>query len=540
MKYILLPIFFVCISFFNTEAKAQTIANEIIFQTKKPEHRQILREVFNLNQDIDFVQIKTLSHWANISLLVIESHNDTDWTDEAIETLLELDYVNYAYPNSHTSNRATPNDPLLDRQWALERIKAFAAWDITTGGTTPDGTPIVIAVLDDGFDIEHEDLKNVWWTNEREIPNDGKDNDLNGYVDDYKGLDLIKGNDKIVNKSHGTSVAGIVGAETNNDIGVAGLNWNASILPMSSVTNEARVIEAYDYLITLRNQFNNSNGENGAYIVAANYSLGIDKQFGSNHPAWCNMYDKMGEVGILSVGATTNTNTNIDEQGDLPTTCSSQFLISVTNTSPEDLKIPGAGFGSVHIDIGSPGANSYAPKPQNEYGKFGGTSASAPHTAGAIGLLAALPCDALQNLIKANPSEAALRMREAILQGGDALPSLNGITATGKRLNILGAMENLASLCGEDGNSLRGTLSIDKIKRNSTNSYVFEYTTPNIDPVTIDVYDMSGRTVWSTVDQPGILSKSTWTFDPRDLSKGIYIVSISSKEDRISKQFAHF
>ena len=123
---------------------------------------------------------------------------------------------------------------------------------------------------------------------------------------------------------------------------------------LSSVTNEAKVIAGYDYIYQMRNMYNLSSGITGAYVVATNYSLGIDDEFGDDNPAWCNLYDLLGDVGIVSVGATTNSNSNVDEQGDLPTTCSSPYFIGVTNTDKDDLKVINAGFGQEHIYLSAP------------------------------------------------------------------------------------------------------------------------------------------------------------------------------------------
>lgn len=130
----------------------------------------------------------------------------------------------------------TPNDPLYSQQWGIPAAQIDAVWDSTTGDTTQ-----IIAILDTGVDWLHPDLKNKIWTNPNEIPDNGIDDDGNGKIDDIRGWDWINhDNNPTDDNSHGTHVAGIAAAESNNGIGIAGVNWGAKILPIKVFQSSGR------------------------------------------------------------------------------------------------------------------------------------------------------------------------------------------------------------------------------------------------------------------------------------------------------------
>ncbi len=129
-----------------------------------------------------------------------------------------------------------PNDPLYPQQWYIPAVKADLVWEQTTGDTTQ-----VIAILDTGVDWTHPDLTNKIWRNWGEIPDNGIDDDSNGLVDDYMGWDYINNdNNPMDDNSHGTHVAGIAAAEANNGIGIAGVNWQAKVMPIKVFQSSGR------------------------------------------------------------------------------------------------------------------------------------------------------------------------------------------------------------------------------------------------------------------------------------------------------------
>ena len=403
---------------------------------------------------------KKISQPMNIYAVTFDWKNINEY--RLLEEIRQDPAVEIAQFNHFVQLRSTtPNDAQFAQQWqyintgqsggtAGADIDMDLAWDTTTGGMTAQGDEIVVCIIDDGIDVTHPDIAPNMWYNTAETPNNGIDDDNNGFVDDHRGWDTGSDNDNVVDGGgHGTPVAGIVGAKGNNSTGVAGVNWNVKLMIVQGGTGvESEVLEAYSYPLTARKKYNETNGQEGAFVVATNASWGNDGGQAADAPLWCAYYDTLGEEGILNAGATINGNQNVDTFGDLPTTCPSDYLIAVTNMNHNDVKVTEAGYGSTHIDIGAFGEGTWTVTAGGGYGGFGGTSGATPHVAGTIALLYAAPCNNLITLAKSNPGAAALQVKNYILSGGDDNTSLQGITVTGKRLNVNGSMQLLMNNCG--------------------------------------------------------------------------------------------
>ncbi|KAB1065253.1 S8 family serine peptidase [Salibacter halophilus] len=390
---------------------------------------------------------KELSGRMNMHLI----HFDTNLAN--IDKLLGVfgsDQRTIAVQPNHTNvelRDKTPNDLDYPAQWALNETRlgnmaAPTAWDYSTGDTTSTGEKIVIAVVDNGFDLNHQDLS--FFENTNEIPNNNIDDDQNGYVDDVNGWNAYNDTNVIPTQQHGTHVTGIAAAKGDNNQGVTGVGWGMEVLPIAgSSGSEAVVLAAYGYILEMRALYNETDGQKGAFVVAANSSFGINFADASQYPLWCNFYDSLGAEGVLSTGATINGNIDIDQFGDMPTTCSSPYLLSVTNLTEDAVKNAGAGYGTTHIDIAAPGTDIYSTVPSNSYSNSTGTSMAAPQVAGAIGLLYSAMCPDLINLYKQNPDSIALYVRESILKGADTLSLLQGTSATEGKLNLTRAIEEM-------------------------------------------------------------------------------------------------
>jgi hypothetical protein len=348
-----------------------------------------------------------------------------------------------------------PNDPRFNEQWGLHNtgqtggvpdadIDAPEAWDFTTGGLTALGDTIVVAIVDGGMDLNHNDLN--YWFNWGEIPGNGIDDDGNGYIDDYRGWNAYNNNGNVPSSSHGTHVGGIAGAKGDNNLGVSGVNWNVKVMPIAgSSSNEATVIAAYGYALKMRWLYNQTNGLEGAFIVATNASFGVDQGQPSNYPLWCAIYDSLGIQGVLSTGATANANWDIDVVGDVPTACPSPWLISVTNTTHNDVKNTGAAYGATTIDLGAPGTSILSTDLSNTYTLKTGTSMATPMVTGAIALMFGAANSGIMGSYKSDPSGGAIVFRDFLFSGTDPIPSLQGITVTGGRLNVFNAILPLLS-----------------------------------------------------------------------------------------------
>lgn len=376
--------------------------------------------------------------------------------DEMLSALYTNKHVLIAQNNHYVQERATtPNDPSFGNQWhhvnTNDRdIDSDLAWDITTGGTTFNGDEIVVCVIElSGADWDHPDLLANHWVNTGETDGNGLDDDGNGYIDDVDGWNTTSNNDVIFAGGHGTQVSGMIGAVGNNGNNVAGANWNVKIMQvdMSTTLSEANVIAAYTYPLVMRQMYNNSGGTEGAFVVATNASWGIDNADPSSYPLWCNFYNTLGAEGILNCGATANNNVNIDVVGDMPTACSSPYMISVTATNNNDVRTF-SGYGQTTIDLGAPGASVYTTSNGGGNGSTTGTSFASPLTAGVIALLYSVPCEDLANLALSDPQGAADIVRTALLDGVDPVTNLTTETVTGGRLNAYNSILLIQSGCG--------------------------------------------------------------------------------------------
>ena len=391
----------------------------------------------------------------NIWLIELNSKNKTIF--EHLEEISNFDFVDYVQLDHKVSQREIPNDPYFNQMWGLNNtgqnggqfdgdIDAEEAWDITTGGLTSIGDEIVVAVVDGGVDINHPDLISNIWVNENEIPNNGIDDDGNGYVDDINGWDAYSNDGSIPSDNHGTHVAGTIGAKGNNNSDVVGINWNVKIMSVAGSSGSTSTISlAYGYILDQKSLWLSSNGEFGANVVATNSSFGVDNANcnSGSYPVWNDLYDAMGQVGILSAAATTNSNQNVDQVGDVPTGCNSDWVISVTNTTRNDIKYNSAGYGANNIDLGAPGTDICSTV-SGGVSCYTGTSMATPHVAGAVGLMHAGASIAFAQDCINNPAACSLEIKNVLLNTVDILPSLDGITVSGGRLNLFNALQEIS------------------------------------------------------------------------------------------------
>ncbi len=441
---------------------ANHVQGELIIQLNTATNPQNFIREFQKDQLIGVKGFTQLSSIVNIYLIQFDDPSiDLDRTKHLLNTYQE---VNVAQKNHYVSDRETiPSDVFFDELWHLKNtgstggtvdadIDATDAWDITTGGITTHNDSIVVCVVETGgVDITHEDLQGNLWKNNAEIPDDGIDNDGNGFIDDFDGWNVMENNDNVGFGSHGTRVSGMIGAKGNNTIGVTGVNWDVKMMIVKgqNASNEATVLAAYNYPLVMRKLYNETFGEEGAFVVATNSSWGIDGGDPASSPLWCAMYDSLGNYGILNIAATTNNNSNVDEVGDLPTTCTSDFLIGVTMTNSTDVRA-GSGFGTTHVDLAAPGSSVRLTTPGNNYGITSGTSFATPCVTGAVALAYSAPCPEFINLVKHDPAEAALKMRDYILDGVDPVTSLGSEVATGGRLNVKNSIDLMLAECDAD------------------------------------------------------------------------------------------
>ena len=333
--------------------------------------------------------------------------------------------VLYAEPDYQVRLAAMPNDPRFDSLWGLNNtgqtggvadadIDAPEAWDITTGGGSA-----IVAVIDTGVDYTHPDLAPNMWVNQGEIAGNGMDDDGNGYVDDVYGYDFFNNDaDPMDDHSHGTHVSGTIGAAGDDGIGVAGINWNVQIMGLkfldaqgSGSTSDA--IRALDYAVA-----------NGATI--SNNSWG-DTEYSQA------LYDAISaarDAGHIFVTAAGNGNwigfgLDNDAQPFYPCNYDLDNIVTVAAVDHTDAKAIFSNYGRTTVDLGAPGVGILSTISGGGYGYMDGTSMATPHVTGALALV--------QDL---SPELSYSQVIGTVLSSVDPLPSMDGITVSGGRLNV--------------------------------------------------------------------------------------------------------
>lgn len=457
---------------------------------------------------------------------------------ELLQNIRREPTVNLAQFNHFVEDRKKPNDPLYGNQWQWNsttsaHIKAEQAWDITTGGLTSLGDSIVVAVIDSGIDYNNTDFAGNIWFNKNEIPNNQIDDDGNGYVDDYRGWNAQDKNDNnsYTTNAHGTNVSGMIGAKGNNGIGTTGVNWDVKIMMVKASSSwllqnsEVNVLAAYAYILKMRKLYNETKGQKGAFIVASNASWGRDNGKPDDSPLWCQFYDTLGVHGIMNCGATSNSKIHIDVNGDLPTACPSDYLISVQASNKQDIN-SFSGYGVKSIDIAAPGDGIYTAAPNNSTTTTTGTSFASPIVAGAIALIYAAPSK-IMKFAQQNPASAALLTKDAILQGVDIIPALKDQNATSGRINLYNALVNINNLTSDCAAPNKLTFSNVSDKQ-ATISFV---KSDSIKTINLS-YRIAGTTPWISVKN--ITSPFTLNALTKCTSYEVQLEVICAKETNLS------
>lgn len=433
------------------------------------------------------------------------------------------------------------NDTYFGSQWNLVNDGSLGgvfdadndadlAWSYGKGDITKNGDSIVIAVVDIGFDLNHEDLK--FFTNKHEIANDLIDNDHNGYVDDVHGWNIENGNGNTntgtLSTWHGSAVAGSAAAIGNNHTGIAGIAYQSTILPihLGDVLSDS-VIKAYDYIIKMRQTYNSSAGDSGAYVVAINSSFGINDS-PNNNAVWCNLYDFMGSIGIINTTATDNKSLNFDVLDDVPGNCSSSFIINTTYSDKSD-NLGNCGYGKINVDIAAPASAIYLSRPANQYSIGTGTSFAAPQIAGTTALLYSAACDTFLLIAKNNPDTAALLIKKFILNGADIKPAFQDKLSSNGRLNVYNAVNEMRKFCGEELIDAPLTNEFKIHWCAEKNDFLFfNFDLLSSGTITIYLYDILGKEIAQYTSESFESGNYTRSVSLLDLSNGAYFIRLVS------------
>lgn len=356
--------------------------------------------------------------------------------EEALLRLANQPGVLFAERNWILARETVSNDPSVSNGslWGLYGeqsspangfgSQAAEAW---ARGFTGSAS-VVVGLIDEGVQNTHPDLAANFGVNPGEIAANGLDDDNNGYVDDIYGWDFYNNNASIYDGSeddHGTHVAGTIGAVGNNGLGVAGVNWDVSLLSAKFLGSDggslADAIRAVDYFTDLKLR-------HGLNLVATNNSWG-----GGGYSQ--GLYDaiaRAANAGIFFVAAAGNSSSSTPSYPaayDLPN------VIAVASIDSNGALSSFSNYGSSWVDLGAPGGGILSTLPNGTYGAYSGTSMATPHVTGALALLRA-----------AQPTATMAQLKQALLESVVATPSLAGTTITGGRLDVNGAISRLEQL----------------------------------------------------------------------------------------------
>ena len=342
---------------------------------------------------------------------------------------VELDYVNK--PLGTVTDSAFVDGTL----WGLENygqdngtadadIDIEEAWDITSGDPKT-----IVAVIDTGVRVTHNDLLSRIWTNEDEIPNNGVDDDKDGYIDNHKGVDFYNddGFPEDVH-GHGTHCSGTIAASANDEFPHAGVAFNSTILPCKvgdfGMPHSA-IIAAVQFC-----------AKEGVKIANCSYGGYFPSQ------ASYDAYAEAGSQGMIFLAAAGNDANDNDALAAYPCSYDLECIVSVAATDRNDDITGFSNYGETSVDLGAPGLEIFSSTSSNDqsYESWAGTSMAAPHVSGVVALMRSL-----------RPDWTVLQIREKLLNSVDSINSLEGKTLTGGRLNAAKAVANMGSFGAPDG-----------------------------------------------------------------------------------------
>jgi PKD repeat protein len=324
--------------------------------------------------------------------------------------------VKYAEPDYKVELFYQPNDPGAQSGTSqgdhLDKISAFDAWNVTKGDSS-----FVIALIDTGCTVTHEDLADNLWINTAEasgVP--GVDDDGNGYIDDIHGWNLRDENNNLsdyASHSHGTATSSAAAGAGDNNKGIAGIAFQCKFAMLKGFSNFSMIIEGFQYATD--KGFKVINASWGSHSFSSALSDGVTE---------------LDNNGILLVCAVSNNSYDLNSHPCYPACLTHDNVISVMGSNQSDEIAWFSDYGAPHADLAVPSEEVYLAKREGGYDDYDGTSFGAPLVTGACALL-----------WSRYPSKTHTEIKQQLLDNVDVLSSLSGLCVTEGRLNIRKALD---------------------------------------------------------------------------------------------------
>lgn len=377
-----------------------SVDNALMPDASKETVSQVLYEkVSSLNVPQDsFLIIKVLT-FPDFSLVFCQINKNVE---KIVDFLQELNFVKYVEKNTK-KHLSSINDPLINGQWYLGETKDFVgdinykeALEIIENNDLNTSDRIV-AIIDTGINIKHEDLQDSLWTNDGEIPLNRVDDDNNGYVDDYYGISaecitslnpncMQNNNDIMDMHGHGTAIASIISAKKNNTVGIAGLS-DAKILTCKITVDQGGSFDTVDGLLCMGYLYDLVKNHE-IHIDAVNMSFGQSTYLQAEK----DMLELLSNEGVIIVSAGGNESENMDFKPQYPASYNIANLISVGSVDKNGNISYFSNYGKNKLDIFAPGEDIIVARHDNNTGytnKYG-TSFASPIVAGSVPILKAM------------------------------------------------------------------------------------------------------------------------------------------------------
>ncbi|MBA2403733.1 MAG: S8 family serine peptidase [Bdellovibrionales bacterium] len=362
------------------------------------------------------------------------AQNDFYGEKRKMPKLEVLDAASLAIKGFTEINFVSFNDPDAAKLWAFNSTSGMSvneAYDLVGNRAAAE---VIVAVVDTGVDHNHEDLKDIMWTNEQEIAANGIDDDNNGYIDDIHGINTLVRDaqgratmNTMASHWHGTHVSGTIAATQNNGLGIAGVASNVKIMALRTVPDDSDeldsdIVEAYLYA-----------AKQGARIINCSFGKAVNE-------GGMIVRDTINEIGkkynVLVIASAGNDSMgpmswhNNDNSPKYPASFDSESMLVIASTTSSGSLSTFSNIGPKTVDVAAPGSNIYSTINGGKYGMASGTSMASPNTSGAAAMV-----------LGYYPNLSATELKSVLMKSVTPVASFKSQLVSGGRINMKNALQ---------------------------------------------------------------------------------------------------